>query len=128
MVINTLDSVPMNLTVTSLAETPLIDIEGDIDHSTCGGVEAELNEILDQGRPVVLIDLSKVDYLDSGGISVLLSGVRRLRDAGWLGVIGPNGNVRRLLELVGLLVDPAFRSFVNRSAAEAVLTLEEQAR
>lgn len=118
----------MNLTVTSLAETPLIDIEGDIDHSTCGGVEAELNEILDQGRPVVLIDLSKVDYLDSGGISVLLSGVRRLRDTGWLGVIGPNGNVRRLLELVGLLVDPSFRSFVDRPTAEAALILEEQAR
>ena len=118
----------MNLRVTSLAETPLLDIEGDIDHSTCGGVGAALDEIVDQGRPIVLIDLSKVAYLDSGGISVLLSGTRRLRDTGWLGVIGPNNNVRRLLELVGLFVDPSFRSFDDRLAAEAALISEEQAR
>jgi len=50
---------------------------------------------------VVLLDLRDVTYIDSGGLSVLLSGVRRLRDRGWLGVIGPNPNVRRLLEISG---------------------------
>ncbi|MBN1320076.1 MAG: STAS domain-containing protein [Thermoleophilia bacterium] len=117
----------MNLRVTSLAETPLLEIEGDIDHSTCGGVATALDEILDRGSPIVLIDLSRVAYLDSGGISVLLSGARRLRDSGWLGVIGPNSNVRRLLELVGLLVDPSFRSLDDRLAAEAALRLEDRA-
>lgn len=117
----------MDLRVSSLGETPLLEIEGDIDHSTCEGVGDALNRILGQGFRVVLIDLSRVAYLDSGGISVLLSGARRLRQDGWLGVIGPNDDVRRLLELVGLFVDPSFRAFDDQQAAEAAIAQEEQA-
>jgi anti-anti-sigma factor len=68
----------------------------------------------------VFLDLQGVTYIDSGGLSVLLAGVRTLRDKGWLGVIGPNNNVRRLLEIVGLLVDPAFRVFDTKQAALAI--------
>ena len=117
----------MNVRMTSLGETPLLEIEGDIDHGTCGAVEAALNEAFDLGRPVALIDLSRVGYLDSGGISVLLSGARRLRADGWLGVIGPNDDVRRLLTLVGLFLDPSFRAFDDRPAAEAAVNREDAA-
>ena len=111
----------MNLWMTTLAETPLLEIEGDIDHGTSGAVQAALDEMLERGCSVALIDLSRVGYLDSGGISVLLSGARRLRSDGWLGVIGPNDDVRRLLTLVGLFLDPSFRAFDDRPAAEAAL-------
>ena len=116
----------MDLRVTTLGETPLLEIEGDIDHSTCEGVGAALSRILGRGCRVVLIDLTRVAYLDSGGISVLLAGARRLREDGWLGVIGPNEDVRRLLELVGLLVDPSFRVFDDRQTAEAAIAQEER--
>lgn len=75
-------------------------------------------ETIDGGDSTVFIDLHQVTYIDSGGLSVLLAAVRLLREQGWLGVIGPNANVHRLLEIVGLLVDPSFRVFENRSAAE----------
>jgi len=45
--------------------------------------------------------------------------VRQLRDKGWLGAIGPNANTKRLLEIVGLLVDPCFRLFETRDDALA---------
>ncbi len=109
----------MDARVTSLEETPLIEAWGDIDHNTCGSIEAALDEALNSGSTNVLLDLSQVTYIDSGGLSVLLSGVRLLRDRGWLGVIGPNPNVRRLLEIVGLLVDPDFRLFEDREMAAA---------
>lgn len=117
----------MNVRLTSLAGTPLLEIDGDIDHSTCKAVETALDEMLRGNCPVALIDLSEVAYLDSGGISVLLSGARQLRKSGWLGVIGPNDDVRRLLELVGLFVDPSFRAFDDRLAAEAALAQEDRA-
>jgi len=111
----------MELQLGSLKGVPLLELEGDIDHSNCGAVDSALGEALADGSPLVLIDLNRVTYLDSGGISVLLSGCRRLRDTGWLGVIGPNENVQRLLEIVGLLVDPSFRVFADRQAAESAL-------
>jgi len=111
----------MELQLASLEGVPLLELEGDIDHSNCGIVESALGEVLAGGAQMVLIDLSRVTYLDSGGICVLLSACRGVRDAGWLGVINPNQNVRRLLEIVGLLVDPSFRVFADRQAAESAV-------
>ncbi len=111
----------MELRVTSLGETPLLEIQGDIDHSGCDEVEKALDKAISGGSNIVLIDLTAVDYLDSGGISALLSGARRLRQNGWLGLIGPNDNVRRLLEIVGFFLDPTFRPFDDRASAEAAV-------
>lgn len=111
----------MDVRVSQLGNTPLVEAHGDIDHNNCGSVDAALSEALDQGNVVVLLDLRDVAYIDSGGLSVLLSGVRHLRDRGWLGVVGPNPNVRRLLEIVGLLVDPNFRIFDDLAEAEAAV-------
>jgi anti-sigma B factor antagonist len=111
----------MDVRVSQIGNAPLVEAHGDIDHNNCGSVEAALGDALDAGSTVVLLDLRDVSYIDSGGLSVLLSGVRRLRDKGWLGAVGPNTNVRRLLEIVGLLVDPNFRVFAGLEDAEAAV-------
>jgi anti-sigma B factor antagonist len=111
----------MNITVTRVGKTPVLETRGDIDHSVCGPVETALGKAIAEGNNIVLLDLSRVTYIDSGGLSVLLSGVRLLRDRGWLGVIGPNSSVRRLLEIVGLLADDSFRVFADRAAAQTAL-------
>jgi anti-sigma B factor antagonist len=118
----------MNVTVTSLRGAPLLEMQGEIDHGTCGAVETALDEVLDQGNTIVFLDLSQVAYIDSGGICVLLSEARRLRGNGWLGVINPNANVRRLLEIVGLFADSGFRAFDDRLAAEAALPVGTRER
>ncbi len=111
----------MEITITALKGVPLLEIRGEIDHNNCGALETALGEVLDHGTTVVLLDLSRVTYIDSGGICVLLAGLRRIRDHGWLGVVGPNHNVRRILEIVGLVADPGFQVFADRSEAEAAL-------
>jgi anti-anti-sigma factor len=114
----------MEIQVTDLKGIPLLEIQGEIDHNNCGAVEIALSEALDHGGSAVLLDLSQVAYVDSGGICVLLSASRRMRERGWLGIIGPTQNVRRLLEIVGLLADPSLRVFYDRLAAEAAISEE----
>lgn len=99
----------------------MIVIRGDVDHGTCGSVDKVLEEAILQGSSVLILDLSEVSYIDSGGLSVLFSAGRQVREAGWIGLVGPNTSVRRLLEIVGALADPAFRLFEDRAAAEAAL-------
>jgi len=41
-------------------------------------------------------------------------------------VVGPNTNVRRLLEIVGLLVDPNFRVFADIGEAETAVSATGQ--
>jgi anti-sigma B factor antagonist len=111
----------MDALLTTLREKPLIVTQGDFDHSTCGAVETVLDEAILGGNDVVLIDLGQVTYIDSGGLSVLFSAARRLRERGWLGLVAPNASVRRLLEIVGVLADPGFRVFDDRAKAETAL-------
>jgi anti-anti-sigma factor len=111
----------MNARLTDLGETPLVEAWGDIDHNSCGALDTALADALERGSPIALVDLRNVSYIDSGGLSVIFSQARRLREGGWLGLIGPNSNVRRLLELVGLFADPRFRVFDDRETAEAHL-------
>jgi anti-anti-sigma factor len=112
----------MEARLTNLRDVPLILAQGDIDHSTCGTIDKLMDEAIDDENSVVLLDLQQVTYIDSGGLSVLFSTARRLRDRGWLGLIGPNSSVHRLLEIVGVLADPGFRVFDDQEAAEHALS------
>ncbi|MBN1631171.1 MAG: STAS domain-containing protein [Thermoleophilia bacterium] len=111
----------MDVQTGSLRNAPLLETQGDIDHDTCGGLETALRDSLAGGSRIILLDLTEVSYIDSGGLSVLFSALRDLPDDGWLGLIAPNSNVRRLFELVGLLADPDVRIFDDRQAAEIAL-------
>lgn len=96
---------------------PLVAAGGEIDHGSCASLQEALEVFLEAGDGIVFLDLTDVTYIDSGGISVLLATVRRLRNGGWLGAINPNNNVRRLLEIVGLSVDNGFRVFDDTATA-----------
>jgi anti-anti-sigma factor len=113
---------PMTARLTNLTGTPLVEIWGDIDHGTCGALDKALDEAWDEGASVILLDLGSVSYIDSGGLSVIFSHARRLSEGGWLGLIGVNDNIRRLLEIVGVLADPRFRLFRDRDEAGAGAT------
>jgi anti-sigma B factor antagonist len=107
-------------------ETPLLVISGEIDHGNAPVLSAAVEEALEMQAPLLVFDVTDVVYIDSGGVSVLLSTVRRLRERGWLGIISPNPNVRRLMEIVGLSLDGSFRMFANQ--ADALAAIEEFAR
>jgi anti-anti-sigma factor len=111
----------MEVEATQIRSVPVFAITGEIDHSNASTLSTAVETPLTRGESVILLDLTGVDYIDSGGVSVLLSTVRRLRNRGWLGVINPNENVRRLLEIVGLTVDHGFRTFADQDEAEQAI-------
>ena len=110
------DGVAMELRSAVLGDSPTLVVTGAIDHSTCGVLRAALDRLVESGHNVIFLDLSDVASIDSDGLSVLVAGVRALR-RGWLGVIGPNADIRHLLEIEGLLVDPHLRIFETKQAA-----------
>jgi len=55
--------------------------------------------------------------MDSGGLSVLLSLLRRTGSVGFIGVISPCPDLLRIFEIVGLTSDPSFRVFSDVEAA-----------
>ncbi len=105
----------------SLSGIPLFRIVGDVDHFTAPALEAAAREALalDSGR--LLFDLTAVRYLDSGGAGVFLTLDKDMQARGWLGVIGANGNLLRIFEIVGLTSRPSFRIFASTEDASEAL-------
>jgi anti-anti-sigma factor len=112
----------MRLIENQLDDVPLVQVIGEVDHATAPALRASIDAALAQGGSCLLLDLEACPYLDSGGVSVLLDTLRRVRPDGWLGVVGPTPDVFRILSLVGFAVDPHFRVFASLDEARAALS------
>lgn len=79
--------------------TPL---ESRIDAYVARAFRAALLEQIEQGRTSLLVNLSRVQFMDSSGLGALVSALKRLGRAGELRVCGPTDTVRSMLELTRL--------------------------
>jgi anti-anti-sigma factor len=95
---------------------PLLYVLGEVDHGNASLLAEAVHTALGKQPAWLLLDLESCPYLDSGGVSVLLDTLRKVRDSGCLGVIAPQPDVRRILALVGLTLDPAFRMLAHGEA------------
>ncbi len=76
---------------------------GEIDLYTAPQLRDELVGALEDGARRLVIDMSRVEFCDSTGISVLLSAMKRSRDKnGDLELGAPRPAVTKVLEVTGL--------------------------
>lgn len=78
----------------------LVTVSGEIDLGSIGRLEDELDTV-DASADVVL-DCSRVDFIDSSGLRLLAQESRRIADAGGsLRLRNPSSSVRRVVEIAG---------------------------
>ncbi|NLV71648.1 MAG: STAS domain-containing protein [Actinobacteria bacterium] len=118
----------MNLTEGAIDGIPLIVIEGDLDQSSKQAARDAVNEALTGPFPSqsLLIDLTDCAFLDSGGLSVLLSALGQIPPDGWLGIIGASAGTNRVLTFTGFLDHERVRFFSSPSDAAASLAREKR--
>ena len=119
---------PLDLQVSYRLGAPLIYVKGELDHQTAPQLRAAIEEEWASAPPAVILELSGMSYLDSGGLSVLFDALTRLRGTAWLGAVGPIPPVARLLEMTGLTEQPDFRAFADLDAAALALASSSAAR
>jgi len=105
----------------SFGGIPLLSLAGDFDHASVSHFTEKVEEAVGKDGRRLLLQLTDCAYIDSGGIGCLLSSLRRVRNRGWLGIIAPSPEVLRLLEMVGLTIDPSFRLFSGLDEVQAYL-------
>jgi anti-sigma B factor antagonist len=82
---------------------PILKPSGEVDIQTSPLLAEKLRSVLDQGFSSVVVDLGAVTFLDSTGLSVLVTGLKHCRAAGGeFRLLDPQPNVRRVLEITGL--------------------------
>jgi anti-anti-sigma factor len=118
----------MKLIESAVGGIPLIVVEGDLDQSSKSAVLDAVRDIFRGAFPPqnVLFDLTDCAFVDSGGLSVLLSALGQLPAGGWLGIIGASAGTNRVLEYTGFLDREKVRFFSSLSDAAASLTREKK--
>jgi anti-sigma B factor antagonist len=96
----------------------LIKLEGEIDLHRSPDVRRELQAAIAEKPAKVIVDLSKVAYIDSSGLAVLLEGMQGVESyGGKLYLAAVQGTLRPIFEISKL--DEVFRIVPNIDAAEA---------
>jgi anti-sigma B factor antagonist len=100
------------------ATTSILEIEGEVDVYTSPQLKQDIVKLAEGGVKHVIINLSKVEYLDSTGLGVLIGGLKRLRESdGNLVLVGPGMRILRIFEITGL--DKIFDIFSTEEEAAA---------
>jgi anti-sigma B factor antagonist len=60
----------------------VVSVSGDIDMSTAPQLGAQLTELGDNGTTSIVVDLSKVDFLDSSALGTLIGVQKQLKAVG----------------------------------------------
>jgi anti-sigma B factor antagonist len=104
----------------------VVFVGGEVDLATCPQLRDALAELVDQEVYHLIVDLEGVSFLDSSGIGVLVSVLRRTRDhGGSLRLTAPGPQVRRVLELTG--VTKLLTTYATLDEAMPVEPLEQLA-
>jgi anti-sigma B factor antagonist len=84
-------------------DAAVVAVAGEIDVYTSPVLQERLVEVLRDGSPSIILDLSKVTFLDSTGLGVLITALKRCRSAGGdLVLVTAQPNVLKVLEITGL--------------------------
>ena len=102
----------------------VIGIDGELDGSNVALLDECLSAHLAAGKHRIVIDLQACCFIDSTGLSRILHLVRDVQADGALAVAGPNPNIRRLLDVVGLPGADGFEVYGDVATACAATSLD----
>jgi len=93
-------------------------LEGEVDLHRSAEIRAALAPLVAQKVPRLLIDLTKVSYIDSSGLAVFIETLQRVQAyGGFFGLFGLGESVRTIFHVACL--DQVFRIFPDEAAATA---------
>jgi anti-sigma B factor antagonist len=99
------------------ARTAVVSVEGELDLSTAPRLKWMLTDALESGADRVVADLSRVSFMDSTALGVLVAAQRRLTAGARLAIVCTSEKVLQIFEFSG--IDSAFAIFPTQEEALA---------
>ncbi|MEH2119562.1 STAS domain-containing protein [Nostoc sp.] len=101
-------------------EVKVIKLTGNLNATTSQDFRQNINNILETGAKIVLVDFKDVTFMDSSGLGALVLAFKTLRAADTkLALCSINEQVRILFELTNM--DKVFEIFPSQDAFNQVL-------
>jgi anti-sigma B factor antagonist len=111
----------LDLNVHKEGDHAVLEVGGEIDVYTAPKLREKLIELVSEGSYHIVVDLEKVDFLDSTGLGVLVGGLKRVRNhEGTLQLVCTQEKILKIFRITGLTkVFP-----IHTSVADAVASSE----
>lgn len=91
------------INITSAGAFPVLELSGEVDAYTCSQFRDALIKTLDQDSHNLIIDMDKVEYIDSSGLGALVGGLKRSSEKnGQIYIVCNNPQVAKVFEITGL--------------------------
>src|SRR6266446_5860180 len=102
---------PLSFTMPLKEQLNVLPLEGEIDLHVSPEVAASLRTMIAKKPKNLVVDLSRVTYMDSSGLAVLINAMQDIKEyGGTLTLAGISNNVRSIFETARLdqvfLIDP----------------------
>ncbi len=108
----------MNKLPLMAAPAKIIPLEGEIDLHVSPRIAVNLNAAVKDKPSNLVVDLSRVSYIDSSGLAVLIEAMQNVdKYGGKFALVGLQENVKPIFEIAKL--DQVFRIFPDAEAALA---------
>jgi len=108
----------MDLDVEAIRENgaSVIALRGEIDVYTAPLLRQKIVDLVDEGALNIVVDMEKVDFLDSTGLGVLVEGLKRVKTRGGnLTLVATQDKILKIFDITGL--NKAFPIFSTRDDA-----------
>jgi anti-sigma B factor antagonist len=84
-------------------EACVLTLQGEVDVYTAPAVRTRLLEAVEGGCPVLVVDMAGVDFIDSSGLGVLVSGLKRIRESGGrMTLVTDRESILKIFRITGL--------------------------
>jgi anti-anti-sigma factor len=110
---------PVSFSIADSSDGPrkvVIWVTGELDADTSRAVRARLAQAQRHARSDVIIDMTGVTFIDSTGVTAIISGAKALGDSSRLSVISPPERVARVLADAGM--ESVFELVANRRKSD----------
>ena len=112
----------MELSLSTRAEgdRTIVEVGGEIDVYTAPTLREQLIDLVSQGHQHIIVDMERVEFLDSTGLGVLVGGLKRVRaQDGSLRLVCTQERILKIFRITGLeKVFPIYGSVAEAVAAE----------
>jgi anti-sigma B factor antagonist len=95
--------VDLDVETGTLDGAALLTLRGEIDVYTAPRLRQAIIDLVDGGATHIVVDMEKVDFLDSTGLGVLVGGLKRVRmHEGTLAIVTSQDKILKIFDITGL--------------------------
>lgn len=96
----------------------VVDVVGEIDVATAPRLREQIISLIGEGRHRIVVNLEGVDFIDSTGLGVLISGLKRARTHdGDFVLVCTEPRILKVFEITGLVAVFAVHDTVEAAVA-----------